>query len=456
MLPRIMRDLGDYRTSSFKIEGIDSTTGIIEDNGRTFIVNKKLKEAVNGVIVIFTRDSAILYGLRAEHINRNGLSWTPFYTAVFHPNSTDIEEEGVGTLDYWLDYSNNQALERKETAEPLNLLVGRLWGMIEARDIIPNSLDSIFRYWKNGLLKRLLDARSYNPKYSKERLIGIEVEFTGISRDTAARTVARVLGTNKRYDGGTYHKHIIPYTNNRDYVIMSDSSIDPKCSTNRRDYNPENYKCELVSPPLKPDDIGVFLQIINALKARGAVTNRSCGIHIHVNVADFSAIQIRNLVNIVYSKEDLMYRVLDIDVLRERWCQKANKTFVSLINDCARENVSMNSIKNAWYNGDRRHYHYDHSRYHLLNLHSFFEGKGIEFRCFNGSLSSEIIHNYAMFVVAIVEQAKAYKKTSAIKTQGSDKVKLHNWIEQMGLKGPKYKSLRKMLTKRLNANLEVA
>lgn len=456
MLPRIMRDLGDYRTSSFQVEGIDSTTGITLDSGRTYIVNKKLNKAINGVIVVFTSDSAILYGLRAEHINRNGLSWTPFYTAVFHPNSTDIEEEGVGTLNYWLDYSNSPALERKETAEPLNLLVGRLWGKIEASDIIPNSLNSIFRYWKNGFLKRILDSHSYNPKYSKERLIGIEVEFTGISRDTAARTVAQVLGTNKTYAGGVYHKHIIPYTNNRNYIIMRDSSIDATCSAHRREYDHDNYQCELVSPLLKSDDIGVFLQIINALKARGAVTNYSCGIHIHVNVADFSAIQIRNLVNIVYSKEDLMYRVLDIDVFRERWCKKANKTFVSLINACARENVSMNSIRNAWYNGDSRHNHYDYSRYHMLNLHSFFEGKGVEFRCFNGSLSSETIHNYAMFVVAIVEQAKAYKKTSAIKTQGSDKVKLHNWIEQLGLKGPKYKSLRKMLTKRLNANLEVA
>ena len=46
MLPRIMRDLGDYRTSSFLVEEIDSTTGIIDDNGRTYIVNRKLKEAV--------------------------------------------------------------------------------------------------------------------------------------------------------------------------------------------------------------------------------------------------------------------------------------------------------------------------------------------------------------------------------------------------------------------------
>lgn len=456
MLPRIMRDLGDYRTSSFQVEGINSTTGIIEDNGRTYTVNKKLKEAINGVIVIFAHDSAILYGLRAEHINRNGLSWTPFYTAVFHPNSTEIEEEGVGTLDYWLRYSNNPVLERKDSAEPLNLLVGRLWGRIEYCDIIPNTLELIFRYWKNGFLKSLLDAHSYNPKFSKERLIGIEVEFTGISRDTAARTVAQVLGTNKTYIGGVYHKHVIPYTNDRNYIIMRDASITPECSSNRCNYNHDNYKCELVSPLLKSSDIGVFLQIINAIKARGAIINRSCGIHIHVNAADLSAIQIRNLVNIVYSKEDLLYRALDIDKLRERWCKKADKAFVSLVNEYSRDNINMNSIKNAWYNGNNRYRHYDSTRYHMLNLHSFFEGKGVEFRCFNGSLSTEDINNYALLAVAIIEQAKAYKKTSAIKTPCNDIIKLHNWIEQMGLKGPKYKSLRKMLTKHLNAYTEAA
>lgn len=456
MLPRIMRDLGDYQTSAFMVDGIDSTTGIIEENGRTYIVNKKLKEAINGVIVKFTSDAAILYGLRAEHINCNGLSWTPFYAAIFHPNSTDIEEEGEGSLDYWLNYSCTPALKRKESATPLKVLVGRLWGSIEFCDVIPDTIESIFRAWKNGLLKRILDTNSYHPKYSKERLIGIEVEFTGISRDTAARTVAQVLRTNKTYVGGAYHKHIIPYTYNRNYIIMRDASINPECSANRRDYDHDNYKCELVSPLLKSDDIGVFLQIINALKARGAVTNRSCGIHIHVNVADFSAIQIRNLVNIVYSKEDLLYRALAIDKLRERWCKKADKSFVSLINDCSRDNISMNSIRNAWYNGESSYYHYDSSRYHMLNLHSFFEGKGVEFRCFNGSLSSDVINNYVLFVVAIVEQAKAYKKTSAIKTQGNEKLKLHNWIEQMGLNGPAYKSLRKMLTKQLIANREAA
>ena len=456
MLPRIMRDLGDYRTKSFKIEGIDSTTGTIEENGRTYIVNKKLNEAINGVIVLFTSDSAIIYGLRAEHINRNGLSWAPIYKAVFHPNSTDIEEEGVGTLDYWLNYANNPALERKGTAEPLNLKVGRLWGRIDYCDVIPNALDEIFHGWKNGCLKTLLDDSSYDPKYTKERLIGIEVEFTGISRDTAARTVARVLGTNKTYVGGVYHKHIIPYTHNRNYTIMSDASISSECSANRRYYNRDNYRCELVSPLLKSDDMGVFLQIINALKERGARTNRSCGIHIHVNVAEFNAIQIRNLVNIVYSKEDLLYRALDIDGRREHWCKKGNKTFVDLINDCSRKNISMSSIRNAWYGGDRWHYHYHSSRYHMLNLHSYFEGKGVEFRCFNGSMSTEVINNYAMLVVAIVEQAKAYKKTSAIKTPCNDRVKMHNWLEQMGLNGPQYKSLRKMLTQNLIANMEAA
>jgi len=456
MLPRIMRDLGDYRTKSFQVDGVDSTTGITEEYGRTYTVNKRLKNAIHGVIVKFTNDSAILYGLRAEHINRNGLSWTPFYTAVFHPNSTDIEEEGEGTLDYWLDFSSNPALERKETAMPLNVLVGKLWRKSNDCHIIPKTLELIFRYWKSGKLKRDLDAHSYRLRIPMERLIGIEVEFTGISRDTAARTVAQVLGTSKTYVGGVYNKHIIPYTNNHDYIIMRDASIDPECSTNRRDYNHDNYKCELVSPILKAADIGIFLKIINALKARGAKTNRSCGIHIHVNVADFSAIQIRNLVNIVYSKEDLLYRALDIDNFREHWCKKANKTFVSHINDYSRNNINMNAIKNAWYNGNGGYRHYDSSRYHLLNLHSFFEGKGVEFRCFNGSLSSDVINNYVLLVVAIVEQAKAYKKTSAIKTHGNDKIKLNNWIEQMGLKGPTYKSLRNMLTKCLIANMEAA
>ena len=51
-----------------------------------------------------------------------------------------IDEEGEEPLDYWLNYSSNPALKCKETAEPLNLLVGRLLGGIHDYDVIPNTL----------------------------------------------------------------------------------------------------------------------------------------------------------------------------------------------------------------------------------------------------------------------------------------------------------------------------
>ena len=41
-------------------------------------------------------------------------------------------------------------------------------------------------------------------------------------------------------------------------------------------------------------------------------SNKSCGIHIHINAAPLKPHQLRNLVNIVAAKENMIYKVLKV------------------------------------------------------------------------------------------------------------------------------------------------
>lgn len=48
----------------------------------------------------------------------------------------------------------------------------------------------------------------------------------------------------------------------------------------------------------------------------------------HINAAPHDARTLRNITNIMYSKEDLIYKALQVDVEREhRYCQKVEEDF---------------------------------------------------------------------------------------------------------------------------------
>ena len=76
----------------------------------------------------------------------------------------------------------------------------------------------------------------------------------------------------------------------------------------------------------------------------------------------------------MYSKEDLIYKALQVEVAREhRYCQKVEESFIQELNKS--KTKSLSQLKSLWYNGNtyRSHSHYDNSRYHALNLHSVFQ-----------------------------------------------------------------------------------
>jgi len=280
---------------------------------------------------------------------------------------------------------------------------------------------------------------------------GIEIEMTGITRAAAAQVIAGHFDTSATHVGGMYDAFAVRDGDNRQWKVVSDSSIHRE--SRRGQSSNASYAVEFVSPICKYEDIETIQEIIRKLRSAGAKVNSSCGIHIHIDAAPHDVKTLRNIVNIMAAKEDLLYKTLKVDVHREHYCAKADTRFLDELN--AKRPTSMDTLESIWYNGrSGRNYHYDESRYHGLNLHSVFSKGTIEFRLFNSTLHAGEIKSYIQLCMAISHQALVQKSASRIKTQSSnEKYTFRVWLLRLGLIGDEFKTARHHLLKNLDGNI---
>lgn len=240
----------------------------------------------------------------------------------------------------------------------------------------------------------------------KNQLFGVEVEMTGITREKAARLVAEVLGTTPSHpESNCYHTRTIADQAARKWKIMRDSSIEAI----RNDGTSEpldEYRVEFVTPPLNYSDIELLQNIIRKLRENGAKAHSSCGIHIHVDGANHTAVSLRRLVNFMTARQDLIYEALQIGDRESNWCHKLNKTLLDAMKKD--KNLTKEKAEEIWYSrandgycGGIDHQHYNATRYHGVNLHSFFTNGTVEFRLFNSTLHAGKIKAYIQFCLAV-------------------------------------------------------
>ncbi len=276
---------------------------------------------------------------------------------------------------------------------------------------------------------------------------GIEIEMTGLTRSRAAEVIAAHFGTTREYEGSFYDAYFARDTTGRKWKVMSDGSLDCQRKEGRRKVSADrNYSVELVSPICQYGDIETVQELIRKLRESGAFVNSSCGIHIHINAAPFDAPHLRNLVNIMAAKEDMIYKALKVSRGREsHYCQKIDPAFLERLN--RQKPATLDRLKSLWYNGgDGSREHYHHSRYHCLNLHSVFQKGTVEFRAFNGDLHAGKIKAYIQFCLAMTAQVLNQRSASPTKTQSSnEKYTFRVWLLHLGMIGDEFKTARKHL-----------
>ena len=285
----------------------------------------------------------------------------------------------------------------------------------------------------------------------RNQRFGIEIEMTGLSRATASQVLAGYWNTEATYVGGTYDSYVVRDDEGRQWKLVSDASI--RCQNRDGSSASKRNSVEFVSPICRYDDIPKIQEMIRQLKAKGARVNDSCGIHVHVDAAPHSAQTLRNVVNIMASKEDLLYKALKVQVDRERYCKKADLRFLDAVNNSRPRTLS--EMEQLWYNGaSRRYHHYDDSRYRALNLHSVFSKGTIEFRLFNSTLHAGEVKSYIQLCLAISHQGLVQKSASRARTQSeNEKYTFRTWLLRLGMIGDEFKTARLHLLKNLEGNI---
>lgn len=286
----------------------------------------------------------------------------------------------------------------------------------------------------------------------RQQHFGIEIEFTGITRYDAAKAVAKRLGSTERYVGGTYSAYEIEDGTGRRWKIVSDASLrsEKKDGTSAGD----DYKCEMVSPICEYSDIETVQDLVRQLRHAGMRVNNSCGIHVHIDASTHTAQSLKNLANIMASKETLLFAALGTETSRvERWCKKVDPRFLERIN--TRGEKTMTQLRRIWYNGcDGAREHYHSSRYHALNLHSVWQKGTVEFRCFNSTTHAGKIKAYIQLCMAISNQAKTQRSASRKETiTDNPKYTFRTWLIHLGLNGDEFKTAREHLLKNLDGDI---
>lgn len=294
----------------------------------------------------------------------------------------------------------------------------------------------------------------------KKQTFGVEIEMVGINNYSAIYVIKKVVGGTVEHEGGYYNKYVCTDAQGRKWTTMDDGSLSGSVNT------------EFVTPVLGWDDIELLQDVVRALREKGGRADSSCGIHVHVGADEHTPATMVNLMNLVYTHYELIEKALKFSY-RRRWCKKANEQFMVDVNKA--KPATMDELAQEWYGYDHfnvehgkyewlkasesdvehsKLQHYHGSRYQLVNLHSYFQNKGVEFRAFNGTMHAGEIKAYIQFCCALNAKAINLSK-STMKHQAqvvSEYWQMSDWLKTMGIKGnnPEFKTLRHHLLKNMS------
>ncbi len=240
---------------------------------------------------------------------------------------------------------------------------------------------------------------------------------------------------------------------------MRDGSIavERRDRTQRRGSADREYQVEFVTPKLTYEDMPQFQECIRRLRKAGGKVNSSCGLHVHIDGANHNQRSLKNLLSIMYSKEDILFRALQVNENRVRqYCQKVREPMLQRVRSQidSTETRNLNRLESIWYGGDNgSHQHYHWTRYHALNLHSMFYRGTVEFRMFNSTLHAGRVKAYVDLCLAMSAQSINQRCSVMRKTISDNELfTFRVWLVRMGLNGPEFKNTRDHLLANLDGD----
>lgn len=279
--------------------------------------------------------------------------------------------------------------------------------------------------------------------------------MTCITRKAAAEAVAQMFGTSAVHNRGSYDTWSVQDQEGKTWKFMSDSSIlAERMVGGQRVSADDEYETEMVSPKLEYAEMGKLQEVVRCLRHKGGRVNGSCGMHVHVDAANHTPRSLKNALTIMYCKEDLLFKALNVQTRREvDYCKKVRPIVLERIRRLPNSTITMEQFKHQWYEGrDGSNRHYDATRYYALNLHAVFSKGTLEWRCFESTLHAGKVRANITLALAISAQAINQSCTQMRKTPITENpcFTFRTFLLRLGLIGPEYKNVRNHLL----ANLE--
>ena len=266
---------------------------------------------------------------------------------------------------------------------------------------------------------------------------GIEIETIGQTREVVARAIQSVVGGEVRHVGTPfcYDPWKVIDRRGRSWQVMADASLDAR----------KDYQAEIVSPILHYEDIAELQEIVRAVRAAGARSHESAGIHLHVDAARFDARAVTNLVKIFHKQESLIQHALGVSPNRlNTYCKSIDPNFLERLERIRPQ--TMEELNRAWYGLYCPHpQRYDRTRYHGLNLNPIWGIGTIEFRLFNSTLHAGKIKAYIQFVLALSAKALKAKSASSKRREFNPATARYDFrvfLLALGLVGDEFKTAR--------------
>ena len=213
--------------------------------------------------------------------------------------------------------------------------------------------------------------------YTFNRNFGVEIEACNCTRERLARELT-AAGINVQVEGYNHTDHT------DHWKLVTDSSLSG------------NNTFELVSPILHGEQgLEELEKVCWVLDLCNAKVNDTCGLHVHMDAAEFDLATWKNLI-LTYKR---LEGVIDNFMPRSRRNNHYCKTLTA---------ITENSIKHARNIGELRAAFF-HNRYHKVNLEAYARHRTVEFRQHGGSTNFTKMSAWIHFLAKMITFAKQGK-----------------------------------------------
>ncbi len=226
------------------------------------------------------------------------------------------------------------------------------------------------------------------------RQFGVEIEFVGVNPQVVADAI-NDAGIEAAFEG--YHHSTRPY-----WKLVTDGSLS-------QGYGSAG---EIVSPILKGEDGARQLEkVLDAIDTvEGIRVDRSCGVHVHLDVNDLTVAQIQNTYSRYSDYESQIDLIMPMSRRgnASRWCAsvKSQKSSMTRKTRKSKSALANNS-----------------GRYYKVNLQSLTRYGTMEFRQHSGTLNFTKVINWVSFLMAFVDTSASL--TQATRTRPSSNRAFH-------------------------------